>query len=108
MKVMGSAVMLFQAIVIGLAMPVAIVVNNQDKSTTLWIGMALFVLCFLAVGGIRRDRKTAIMTGSFVQALVIAAGIYAKPFLVPAVIFTLCWLLAIKLSAKTDAQIPVE
>ena len=106
MKVMGSAVMLFQAIVIGLAMPVAIVVNHHDKSTTVWIGMSLFFLCFLAVGGIRRDRRTAIMTGSFVQLLVIAAGIYSRPFLVPAVIFTLCWLLAIKLSEKTDLKSP--
>ena len=108
MKVMGSAVMLFQAIVIGLAMPVAIVIDNHDKSTVIWVGMTLFVICFLAVGGIRRDRRTAIMTGSIVQLLVVVAGLYVRPFLVPAVIFTLCWILAIKLSEKTDNKIPVD
>ena len=104
MKVMGSALMVFQAIVIGLAMPVAIVVGGYPKGQTVTVGLALMLLCFLAIGGLRRDRRTALVTGSVVQLVVIAAGISIRPYLTPGIIFLLVWVLAVILSAKTDAN----
>lgn len=106
MKVMGSATMVFQAIVIGLAMPVAIVTGNYNRATVLTVGSLLALLCILSVGGIRRDRRTAITTGTAVQAIVIAAGIAVRPFLVPGILFGLVWFLAVKLSEKTDLKRP--
>ena len=108
MKVMGSALMVFESIVILLAIPVAIVLENQSRTTALTLCIGLAVLCLLAVGGLRRDRRTALMTGSVVQALVLGSGLIVQALLVPGIIFTLVWVLAIALSAKTDAQRPVE
>lgn len=100
---MGSATLVFEAIVIGLTIPVAVVVYDVPKSTAIWTALGLFILCFVAVGGIRRDRRTAIFTGTIVQLIVLLAAIPVRPLLVPGVIFTLIWLLAIKLSEKTPA-----
>jgi len=108
MKVMGSAILVFQAIVIGLTVPVAVTNSNVPKSHAIWTSLALIVLCFLAVGGVRRDRRTAVTTGLAVQALVIGTGFLVRPMLFPGILFLVIWLLAINLSAKTDAAIAAK
>jgi hypothetical protein len=108
MKVMGSAILVFQAIVIGLTVPVAVVMNDVPKSQAIWTSLALIVLCFLAVGGLRRDRRTAVTTGLVVQVIVISAGFFVRPMLFPGILFLIIWLLAINLSAKTDAAIAAK
>jgi hypothetical protein len=108
MKVMGSAILVFQAIVIGLTVPVAVVMNNVSKSQAIWTSLALIFLCLFAVGGVRRDRRTAVTTGLAVQAIVIGTGLVVRPMLFPGVLFLVIWLLAINLSAKTDAAIAAK
>ena len=108
MKVMGSAILVFQAIVIGLTVPVAVVMSNVPKSQAIWTSVALIVLCFLAVGGVRRDRRTAVTTGLLVQVIIIATGFFVRPMLFPGILFLVIWLLAINLSAKTDAAIAAK
>lgn len=103
MKVMGSATMVFQAIVIGLTIPVAVANYGVPVSTAIWLATIFIIICLLAVGGIRRDRRTAIITGSTVQVLVLLSAFWVKPMLFPGIVFTAIWLLAIKLSAKTPA-----
>ena len=56
MKVMGSAILFFEAIVLGLSIPISIVVYDVDKSITLWVTFLLMLLCILAIGGVRHDR----------------------------------------------------
>ena len=108
MKVMGSAMMIFEAIVIALAVPVAVVQGDYSHTRVWAVATVLVTLCILAVGGIRRDRRTALATGWFVQIAVLAAGVAIRPFLVPAVLFLLVWILAVKLSEKTDAPRTVD
>lgn len=103
MKVMGIALMVFEAIVLMLTVPVAVFVEDQSKGTALAWALGLATLCILAIGGLRRDRRTAVVTGSVVQAAVLLAGIQVRAMLVPGVIFGLVWLLTVNLSAKTDA-----
>lgn len=102
MKVMGSAVMTLEAIVLGLVMPVAHVVYGYQLSTVVWSAAGLMLLCILSVGSMRRDRRTAVATGTFVQILVLVTGIFITPFLFPAVLFGLIWILAVVLSARVD------
>jgi len=108
MKVMGSAILIFQAIVIGLTVPVAVVMNGVSKSQAIWTSLALILLCLLAVGGVRRDRRTAVTTALLVQAIIIGTGIAVRPMLFPGILFLIIWLLAINLSAKTDAAIAAK
>jgi hypothetical protein len=103
MKVMGSATLFFEAMVIGLTIPVAIAVYGVPRNQALLVAFGLFFLCIFAIGGIRRDRRTAIITGSLVQVIVLFSSILVPPLIFPGVVFTLIWILAIKLSAKTPA-----
>jgi hypothetical protein len=102
MKVMGSAILFFEAIVLGLSIPISIVVYGVDKSTTLWVTFLLMVLCIVAIGGVRHDRRGAITTGIVVQLIIIGAGFAVRPMLFPGVLFLLIWALAIALSKKVD------
>ncbi len=103
MKVMGSALLTLEAIVIGLAMPIAIVVGGAAKGGVMIAGFALMILCIVAVGGVRHDRKTAIRTCAVVQLIIIAVGVKYTAFLFPGIVFSLVLALAIKLSARVDA-----
>lgn len=102
MKVMGSAVLALEVIVLGLVMPVAHVVYDFELSQVVWVTVGLITLCILGIGAMRRDRRTAVATGSVIQILVLVAGLFIKPFLVPAILFGLIWILAIVLSARVD------
>jgi predicted membrane protein len=102
MKVMGSAVMMLEVIVLGLVMPVAHVVYGYPLATVVWSASGLMLLCILSIGSMRRDRRTAVATGSFVQILVFITALFIKPFLVPAILFGLIWILAVGLSARVD------
>ncbi len=108
MKVMGSTLMLCQAIVIGLAIPVGLLTGNYPTSHVVWTGTALLLLCLMSIGPMRRDRRTAVTTGTVVQMFVVGAGVVIHPFLVPGLVFLLVWALAVRLSAVTDAQPPVN
>lgn len=103
MKVMGSAVMAFEIIVIALAMPIAVVLDGQTKSQVVGVGVALMILCMYAIGAMRKARKKALITGSLVQAIVLLSGLWIGAYLVPGIIFGLCWILAVWLSGKIDA-----
>ena len=102
MKVMGSAILFFEAIVLGLSIPISIVVYDVDKSLTLWVTFLLMLLCILAIGGVRHDRRAAITTGIVVQLIIIGTGIWVRPMLFPGLLFLLIWGLAIVLSKKVD------
>lgn len=102
MKVMGSAILFFEAIVLGLSIPISIVIYQTPKSLTLWVTFLLMLLCILAIGGVRHDRRAAITTGVVVQVVIIFAGIWVRPLIFPGVLFLLVWGLAVVLSKRVD------
>ena len=75
---MGSAILVFEAIVLGLSIPVSVVIYNVDTALAIWSTFLLMVLCILAVGGVRHDKRAAITTGLAVQAVIIAVGIFVR------------------------------
>jgi hypothetical protein len=102
MKVMASAILTFEAIVLGLSIPISIVIYDTSKTLTLWVTFSLMLLCILAIGGVRHDRRSAITTGMVVQILIIVAGFWVGPLVFPGILFLLVWVLAIVLSKKVD------
>lgn len=99
---MGSAILIFEAIVLGLSIPVSIVVYDIDKTLALWATLLLIAICILAVGGVRRDKRTAISTGIAVQAIIIGVGIFVRPLLFPGILFLLIWGLAYVMNNRID------
>ena len=102
MKVMGSAILFFEAIVLGLSIPISIVIYQTPKSLTLWVTFLLMLLCILAIGGVRHDRRSAITTVVVVQVFIILAGIWVRPLYFPGILFLLVWGLAVVLSKRVD------
>jgi hypothetical protein len=103
MKVMGSAILVFEAIVLGLSIPISIVVYDVDRTLVLWATFLLMLLCILAVGGVRHDKRAAITTGIVVQAIIIGVGIVIRPLLFPGILFLLIWGMAYVIDNKVDA-----
>ena len=99
---MGSAILVFEAIVLGLSIPISVVVYDVNIALALWSTFLLMVLCILAVGGVRHDKKAAITTGIVVQAMIIGVGIFVRPLLFPGILFLLIWGLAYVVSNKVD------
>jgi len=100
---MGSAILVFEAIVLGLSIPISIVVYDVDRTLVLWATFLLMLLCILAVGGVRHDKRAAITTGIVVQAIIISVGIVIRPLLFPGILFLLIWGMAYVVDNKVDA-----
>jgi hypothetical protein len=79
-----------------------VVIYDVDKALALWSTFLLMVLCILAVGGARHDKRAAITTGIVVQAIIIGVGIFVRPLLFPGVLFLLIWGLAYVMNNKVD------
>ena len=88
-RIIGSSVLIFEAIVILLAIPVAIL--NYDVSTNLAtsIGVPLAVIAMLIPGGF--GRGWAIWAGSAFQAVVLLTTFLLPPMLFVALLFSLLW-----------------
>jgi hypothetical protein len=80
MRGMCAAMLSFEAIILGLSVPVMIAVEDVDKTWALTLGLGLAVLCVLVAGSLRRPQ--AYLVGHAIQAAAIALG-----FLVPAMFF---------------------
>ncbi len=108
MKVMGSALFSLQAIVLGLAIPVAVVIYDVPKMRANTVVFSLMIMCIVAIGGMRHDRQTAIRTAIVVQSIIILCGFLVKPLFFPGILFALVWALAINLSGKIPPKTPLD
>ena len=71
-----GTVLVFEAIVIGLAIPVAIVLEHANHGLAGGVGGALAVCAILISGVVGRPRMAwALLAGTVLQLLVIAAGV---------------------------------
>jgi len=80
MRGMCAAMLTFEAIILGLSVPVMIGVEDVDKTWALTVGLGLAVLCILVAGSLRRPQ--AYLLGHAIQVAAICMG-----FLVPIMFF---------------------
>lgn len=101
MRVLGSSVLTFEAIILGLAVLVAVNVSGISWATATSTGIALIVLCFAAIAVI--TRPMGIVLGSLVQVAVIASGAVVPVMPLLGLIFGTLWILAVVLGRRVDA-----
>ena len=96
-----------EAIVIGLAIPVAIVLEHANRGLAGGIGGALAV-CAVLIGGVvgRPGMGWALWAGTGLQALVIAAGVVVPAMYVLGVIFAALWVTGIWLVRRHEPPKP--
>jgi hypothetical protein len=101
MRVLGSAVLIFQAIVLGLAIPVAIVIGELPAATSGVVGAALILLCIAATAVI--SRPVGWVLGSLVQIGTLVAGLVVPGLVILGLIFAALWVTALVLGRRVDA-----
>ena len=96
-----GTVLAMEAIVIGLAIPVAIVYEHSSRGLAGGIGGGLAVGALLISGVVGRPRMGwAVWAGTVLQALVIAAGVVVPAMYVLGVIFAALWVTGIWLARR--------
>ena len=103
MRVLGSAVLAMEAIVVFLATALATSNGSVDRIGLAWgIGLALMVLLVLAIGTLGRPWGVAL--GWALQVVVLATSIVVGwTMLVIGVIFAFLWFLAVRNGRRVDA-----
>lgn len=101
MRVLTSSVLIMEAIVLLLAIPVAVIAGGQPAWVG-WLYAALALACALLPGLFRRPYF--VPAGWAVQALVVASGLFIGwMMIVLGVVFTALWWTALHLGRKAEA-----
>jgi len=102
-----GTVLIMEAIVVGLAIPVAIVLEHANHGLAGGIGGGLAVGALLIGGVVGRPRMGwALWAGTVLQALVIAAGVVVPAMYVLGVIFAALWVTGIWLVRRHQTPAP--
>jgi Protein of unknown function (DUF4233) len=96
-----GTVLIMEAIVIGLAIPVAIVMEHLRHGVAGGVGGGLAV-CALLLSGLvgRPGMRWALWAGTILQVLVIAAGVVVPAMYVLGAIFAALWITGIRLARR--------
>ena len=98
-------VLVFEAIVIGLAIPVAIVLEHANHGLAGGVGGALAV-CAILISGVvgRPGMGWALVAGSVLQLLVIAFGVIVPAMYALGAIFAALWVTGIWLARRVTPR----
>jgi Protein of unknown function (DUF4233) len=101
---MCGTVLIMEAIVIGLAIPVAIAYEHLHHGVAGGVGGGLAVCALVLSGLVGRPRMGWVLwAGTALQALVIAAGVVLPAMYILGVIFAALWITAIRLARRLQA-----
>lgn len=96
-----ATVLIFEAIVLVLAMPVAITVQHVHRGTALAVGGALALAAVVLAGLVGRARW-ALVAGSVLQVVIIAAGFEVAALYALGAIFAAFWFTGIRMAGRFE------
>ena len=99
MRSLLAALLVLEAVVVGLAIPVAVLASDRGAASA-WALGGLAVLLVLAAGLVRRRHGVAV--GWAMQVLVLLAGLMLPALAVLGLVFLAVWVVAIVYGAKGD------
>lgn len=97
---MCAAMLLLQAIVVGLATPVLIHVSDVDRNTALICGLGIAGLCVVVSGLLRM--RWAYWLGHLLQIATIALGFFEPSMFAVGGLFALLWITAYLLGRRIE------
>lgn len=107
MKRLCATVLVMEAIIIGLAIPVAIEIGHTPGRAAGLAGGCLAVAAVLLAGLVgRRASRGVLAAGSALQVLVIAAGVVVPVMYALGAIFAGFWVLAIVMGRRAESPAP--
>jgi hypothetical protein len=98
MKVLGPSILLLEAILVALAIPVAL--TQGRGATTGWLLAGLAVLLVLATGAVRRPGGVRI--GWAMQVLVLLSAFVEPAMAIVGMVFLAVWVVAVIYGGKAD------
>jgi hypothetical protein len=99
---MCAAMLVLQAVVLGLTTPVMIGVSDVGVGTALAVGLGLTVACVLTAGLLRR--RWAFGLGWAIQLASIALGLVVTMMFLLGIVFAALWAGAYLLGARVDTE----
>ena len=103
MRRLCATVLIMEAVVIWLAIPVALAVDHASPQRAGTAGVALAVAAVVLAALARRRLRWTLIGGSVLQALVIAAGAIVPVMYFLGAIFAALWIIGIRLGRRYDA-----
>lgn len=102
MRGMCAAMLMFEAILLGLSIPVMITIDGVDPSVALPLGLGLAVLCLVTAGLLRKP--WGYVLGHVLQIAIIALGFLSPAMFFVGGLFGLLWLSAFLLGRRIEAD----
>jgi len=102
MRGICAAMLVFEAVVIALATPVMIAVEDVQTDVALSVGLGLAFLALLTAGLLRRP--WAYVLGHAIQVAIIAMGVLVPAMFLVGVMFAALWVTAYLLGRKIEAD----
>jgi len=102
MRGLCAAMLVFEAVVIALATPVMIAVEDVQTDVALSVGLGLAFLALLTAGLLRRP--WAYVLGHAIQVAIIAMGFLVPAMFLVGVMFAALWVTAYLLGRKIEAD----
>jgi Protein of unknown function (DUF4233) len=100
-----SSVLVFEAIILVLAVPVAVTIEHLHHGVAFGVGGGLAVIAVLLAGVVGR-RRWALTAGTILQFVIIAAGVEVPALYVLGVVFCVLWFTGICLADKLEQPNP--
>ena len=97
-----STVLIMETVVIWLAIPVALAVDHARPQRVGVAGVVLAVVAVALAALARRRLRWAIVGGTVLQALVIAAGVIVPVMYFLGAIFAAFWIIGLRLGHRLD------
>ncbi|HEX6337334.1 MAG TPA: DUF4233 domain-containing protein [Jiangellaceae bacterium] len=101
MNRVAATLLVLEAVVVMLAIPVAVVVSDVEPAVAIPAGLGIGVLCVAAAGLLRRGRVGYVL-GSLVQVAATATGFVVPVMFFLGGLFALLWVVLLRIGPDVD------
>lgn len=101
MNRVAATLLVLEAVVVMLAIPVAIVVSGVEPTVAIPAGLGIGLLCVVSAGLVRRGRPGYVL-GSVSQVAAIATGFVVPVMFFLGGLFALLWVVVLRIGPEVD------
>jgi hypothetical protein len=101
MNRIAATLLVLEAVVVMLAIPVAVVVGDLEPAVAIPAGLGIALLCVASAGMVRRGRPGYVL-GSVSQVAAIATGFVVPVMFFLGGLFALLWVVLLRIGPEVD------
>lgn len=100
MRVIAASILVFEALLVVLAIPVAITLGDVDPAVAITGGLVLVVLCMVVAGSL--SRPWGYLAGWVVQGLILLSGFVVHAMFLIGGLFVLLWVVGLRVGRRGE------